>query len=323
MLNDRRLPLLLLLPGLLLCGCHPRPPAAPAPAPPAPRPAAAFPLTASDDLGVSLTLEQAPRRIVSLAPSITEVLFSLGLGDRIVGVTTYCKYPPEARKKQKVGGYVDASEEKVVALAPDLVFATRGNPRAFLDSLRGAGLKVFALQQNSFAEIVASIATVGRLCGVAAAGDKLAGELRGTQEGILARTAALPADRRPRTLMIVSLDPLFVAGPGSYQDDMLTACGARNVANIKQSFGSLSLEAVVAAAPEAIIMSDDENGTKMTREQQLRRLGSSPAWRGTPAYRANRVYVLPSAHLSMPGPRLVPGLRELARAVHPDLFPAK
>lgn len=302
----------------LLAGCQ-KPVSSP---PPVPRPpVVSFPLTIQDDLGTTVTFERAPQRIVTLAPSLTEIAFALGLGDRLVGVTNYCKYPPEALHKEKVGGYVDSSEEKVVSLAPEVVFWTRGTPTQFVEGLRGAGLKAFALDQGSFAQVVASMATMGRLCGVSQAGEALAGKLRGARDAIAAKTATLSADQRPRALMIVSLDPLFVAGTATFQNEMLQACGATNAAANLSGFGNLSLEAVVTADPQLIVMTNDENGHKMTREEQLKRLRASAAWRQTAAVKNGRVVVVEAAHVSVPGPRLELGLKAMAQAIHPELFP--
>lgn len=279
----------------------------------------AFPLTISDDLGVSMTFERPPQRIITLAPSLTEIAFALGLGDRVVGVTTFCKYPPEALKKEKVGGYVDASEEKIVSLAPDVIFATRGTPRAFMDSLRGTGLKVFALEQTTWDQAVGAIATMGKVCGVTDMGTQLAATLTDARQRVEQAVAKDPAPR-PGALLIVSLDPLFVAGQGTFQSEMLTAAGANNVAQLAHPFGTLSLEKVVELDPQVLVMSNDENGTPMTRESQLRRLRANPVWRNVSAVKSGRVIVIDVNHLSVPGPRLALGLVELAKALHPQAF---
>ena len=304
-----------------LAGCQNPPAPKPPPVTPPLATTASFPLTIKDDLGLEMTFAQAPQRIITLAPSLTEIAFALGLGDRIVGVTNYCKYPVEAQQKEKVGGYVDSSEEKIGSLAPDVIFATRGTPKAFMDGVRGAGLKVFALDQGSFEQIATSIETMGRVCGVEGAARKISGSLRGTRNAILAKTMVMPDAKRWRAMMIVSLDPLFVAGAGTFQDDMLRACGTENAAGKVAAFGNKSLEAVVQADPQVLNMSNDENGQKMTLEAQLKKLKASPAWRETAAVKQGRVYVVDAAHVSVPGPRLELGLKAMAHAIHPELFP--
>ena len=148
----------------------------------------------------------------------------------------------------------------------------------------------------------------------------MAASLRRVRDDIAVKTAALPKDKLPRTLMIVSMDPLFVAGPGSFQNDMLTACGAKNVAGGNVPFAPMSLEAVVAADPQVLIMTNDENGHKVSLQEQLKKLKASPAWSCTSAVKSGRVYVVEVAHVSVPGPRLALGLRSVARDIHPEIF---
>jgi iron complex transport system substrate-binding protein len=307
---------------IALCGCRP-PAAPPAPAPPDSSGAATagFPLTLTDDVGQTVTLSAAPRRIVSMAPSLTEILFALGLGDRLVGVTTFCKYPPEAQKIEKIGGYIDASEEKILALAPDLVVATRGTPRTFMDSLRGQGLHVLAVDQTTWAQVEGSIRLLGKACGATTEAEKIVGEMNAARATVEARTGAIPAAERPRALLVISLQPLFAGGPGSFQHEMLNAAGARDVSGLQKPFGGLSEEGVIAADPQVLIFTSIDNGVPVTKAGQLKRLRASAAWRHTAAVKQERIVIVNVDHFSVPGPRLAWGLRELAAQLHPELFP--
>jgi iron complex transport system substrate-binding protein len=305
---------------MLAAGCKPPAPAA-APAPtPSPTNTARYPLTLKDDLGTTVTLGGEPQRLVSLAPSLTEIAFALGLGDRLVGVTTWCTYPPEARQKPKVGGYVNASEEKIVSLSPDLILCTRGTPTQFIAGMRSAGLKVFALDEVSFEDVARAIETIGALCNVRTRAGQVAGNLRDTLAGIQQKTSPLTDDQRPRALFVVQLDPLFVAGPGSFVDTILTACGARNVSGLQKPYANLSPEAAVAADPQVLVMSSEHSGQPMTAATTLDRLRQHPVWKGVAAVRDGRVVIIEAGHIAVPGPRLVLGMKEMAQAIHPELF---
>jgi iron complex transport system substrate-binding protein len=317
----RRYHSLLLLAALaaaLASGCRTR--EAPPPVPTGGEPSTTFPLTVVDSRGQSLTLPAPPRRIISLAPSLTEIVFALGLGDRLVGVTEFCKYPPEALKKEKIGGYVNASQEKIVSLRPDLVLATRGTPTGFMDGLRRNGLQVMAVDQTCLDDVLRSMVEIGRVCGAAEAGRKLRLELESARGDVLGRTGGLAAAQRPRALLVLSLEPLFVGGPGSFQSEMVAACGATEVSGLNKPFGALSEEAVVEADPEVIIFPSNDSGRAVTVAGQLERLRASAAWRNTSAVKSGRIIVINVDHLSIPGPRLALGFRELAQALHPELF---
>jgi len=301
-------------------GCRmPRPGPAALPVPPAGM-TTAFPMTVTDAVGHTFTLSQPPQRIISLAPSLTEIIFALGLGDRLVGVTEFCKYPPEALQKEKIGGYVNASQEKIVSLRPDLVVATRGTPTGFMDGLRNAGLTVMAVDQTSYDEVCDSIERIGSVCGMHEHAEEISHELRGVQQEIEAKTQGLKPKQRPRALLVLSLEPLFVGGPGSFQSEMLAACGATEVSGLQKPFGALSEEAVVEADPQVVIFPSNDSGRIVTVAGQLERLRASAAWRNVSAVKQGRIIVVDVDHISVPGPRLALGFRELAKALHPELF---
>ena len=279
-----------------------------------------FPLTVTDALGQQITLPRPPQRIISLAPSLTEIIFGLGLGEKLVGVTEFCLYPPEALRKEKIGGYVNASQEKIVSLRPDIVLATRGTPTSFMDGLRKFGLAVMAVDQTSYDQVIASMESIAQVCGVPEAGRKLGDELRHVRQEITAKTQSLRADQRPRALLVLSLQPLFVGGPGSFQREILEACGATEVSGLQKPFGALSEEAVVAADPQVVIFPSNDNGRIVTVDGQLKRLRASAAWRNVAAVKESRIIVVNVDYISIPGPRLVLGFRELARQLHPELF---
>lgn len=276
------------------------------------RPAAG--ITATDALGRTVTVAKRPERIVSLAPSNTEILFALGLGERVVGVTDYCDYPPEAKAKEKVGGFKDPSVEKVVALRPDLVLATGGIQREVVAQLEKVGVPVFVLDPHTMDEVPAGIRTVARLAGAAAEGERVAAGLEARVKAVRDRTAGIPEAARPPVFYEVWPDPLMTAGPGSFAHDMIALAGGRNVAaGTAQPYPKFSMEELVAADPAVIITPFEETAKALAD-------GRRPGWRGLRAVRDGRVAVVNQDLTSRPGPRLVDGLEAMARAIHPELF---
>ena len=303
-------------------GCRPAPPVESPPTTaklPAAKPAV-FPMTLKDARGVEVTFPAPPQRIISMCPPLTETLFALGLGDRVVGVTEYCKFPPEARKKPKVGGIINPSEEKIVALKPDVVFTTVGNPIEAMRSLEKTGVRVFSSDPKTYQQSCESIETVARICGVPEAGAKIAGDMRKVAGDVKARLSAATGPQ-PSALLIVWLDPLFVAGPGTFTADMLQLAGAHNVAaESKNPWKQLSLEMAVAADPKVLILASDHAPSGADAQAKLKELRASEAWSSVRAVKTGHVVVIQSDLILQTGPRLAQGLKALAAAVHPELY---
>jgi iron complex transport system substrate-binding protein len=280
--------------------------------------AAVFPVTLTDDAGRQVTVRQPPARIVSLAPSNTEVLFALGLGDRVAAVTTFCDYPEAAKGKPKVGG-LRPNLEAIVALQPDLVLGIRGTPPDVIAALEGQQIPVAILTPPDFPAVLGSLRAVGRLTGASAAAEGVAAEMQRRWSAVEARTRTARA--RPRVLFEVdATDPAAVtaAGPGTFIDAMIVAGGGQNVlATLTpgQQYPRISAEAVLQADPDLILLGNAAFG--QTRETVALR----PGWSALRAVQQGAVAELGDPNLvSRPGPRLVEGLEEVARAIHPDLF---
>ncbi len=306
---------------IALTSCSRQPSALPSP-PAAPSVATIgkYPLVVTDDLGTQVSFDSPPQRIISLAPNITEILFAIGLQDRVVGVTSFCDYPPEAAHKEQVGGYTNFSVEKIVSLDPDVVFAAHGSPMALIESLYNLGLKVFGLRPLSYDEVTDRIELIGRICDVQPAATTLATHMLEARDEIRVATQALPPQQRPLALCVVGLDPLWVAGPGTFIDDMLQVCGARNVAgDIGKKWSEISMEAVVAADPDILIITYTRNDEKSAADY-LRDLQANETWRGVKAVQQGRIIIVDEDLVTLPGPRLAEGLRVMARSIHPKLF---
>lgn len=255
---------------------------------------------------------RSPEKIVSLAPSVTETLFALGFGGRLVGVTTHCDYPEQARKIAKIGGFMSPSLEVIVSKRPDLVIGVSSatDPMKARE-LERLGLKVTLISLASVSDILNAIKDLARLLGNADAGDQLAQRISRQFESVRRRIA--PAPRR-RTLLAVGLRPLVAVGGRNFIDELITAAGGENIAgSADQPWLNLPDEYIVAKAPQVII----EAGMGADRR------GSAKHWldlRSLPAVKEQRVYSYPSDKILRPGPRIGEGLEEIARLIHPECF---
>ncbi|MBI2247974.1 MAG: ABC transporter substrate-binding protein [Armatimonadetes bacterium] len=267
----------------------------------------AFPVTVTDALGRKVTLVREPARIISIAPSVTEVLFALGLDRRIVGVSDADDYPRErVRTKPRVGG-VQLNIERIVSLRPDLIIGMPGLQAAQLERLIAMGLPVLAVEANSIPQTYAQIALVGAATASDRAAQRLIASMRSQQSGVEAAVRG-----RPRLRVYVEIwgEPLITAGQGTFIDDLVRRAGGRNVFADLRGWPQLSAEAVIQRNPEIIVL------THRQRDQVLARRG----WAQVDAIRSGRVVSADSALLSRPGPRIVDGLAYLARLLHPEAF---
>ncbi len=264
----------------------------------------------TDALGRSVEVPAAPRRIVSLVPSVTEVLFAVGLGERVAGVTRFCDYPPEARGKPQVGGYSDPSVEALVGLRPDLVFAAADStPRALVQRLEGLGVAVYVIYPKDVASAVAAVGEVARVAGAPGPGEALAARLEASVTRVAAAVAGRP---RPRVVLGVMLKPLVVVAPGTLGDDLIRLAGGTNaVPKGSAPYPTWGPEALLAADPEVVIVTPHPGEPDPT--------GAVKAWPELRAVRSGRVVSVEADWVHRPGPRLVQGLEALARALHPGL----
>lgn len=250
------------------------------------------------------------RRVVSLAPNATEVLFALGEGSRVVGVSRYDDYPPEVARLPRVGGMVDPSFEAIVALRPDAVVGARGPVnRSVLDRLESLGVRTLFPSVESVAEIHAAIAAMADLVGVPERAATLHARI---DARIAAVRRAVQGRASPSVLAVFGQRPISVAGPGSFIAELIALAGGRNAVTTGPRWPSLALEAVLALAPEVVLDMTAHEGHGPLAE----------AWAGyaaIPAVRDGRVVRLSDPMLTRPGPRVGEALAVLARAIHPGL----
>jgi len=275
-----------------------------------------FPLTVTDSEGRQVTLPEPPRRIITLAASHTETVFAIGAGSRVIAVDKYSSYPPEVEGLEKLGHMAEElSLEKLVELQPDLVVLSHAQV-ALLPQMEDLGLRVLVLEEPSTLEgVLGHVETLGKATGHSQEARALAASMRQRIEQVEDKLAAV--EQGPR--VFYELDPmLFTAGPGSFIDDLLGILKAQNVAQGGDSpYPQLTLEALVAADPEVILLADSgEFGGQSAETVKAR-----PGWGGISAVKNDRIYEVDPYLLDVPGPRLVDGLEALGRLLYPDLFP--
>ncbi len=271
----------------------------------------AFPANVVDFQGRSTTIATRPQRIVSIGPSNTEFLFALGAGDRVVGVDDFSDFPKEAQAKEKVGG-VKVNVEKVVSLKPDLVVTIKFSDGT-IEKLAGAGLTVMIVDPQSLADVYRTAVLLGTAVG--ADGQKLAWDLEKRVDAVREKTKSA---KRPRVFHEVDAsDPTkpFTAGPGSYISELIDVAGGANVAATASSpYPQLSLEEVVRADPEVIVLADADYG--VTAEQ----VAARPGWSGIAAVKSGRIVPVSDSLVSRPGPRVGEAAEAYAKLLHPELF---
>lgn len=269
-----------------------------------------------DEAGRTVRVSQPVQRIVSLAPSLTETIYALGLQDRLVGDTDYCDYPPDAQKKTKVGGAINPSLEQIVALRPDLVLVTKSlNLIETVHALDDLGISSYGTDPHTVEEIISSTQRVAEVLGVPEAGMTLGADLKRHLADLHQRLNALPARR---VLFIVWSDPLISVGKGTFIADALRLAGATSIVDSAQDWPHMSLEEVVRLQPEFLVFaaSHSESG-----QSDFAVLAERPGWRGLEAVRNRRFAVISDA-VNRPAPRIVSAIEDLARQLHPEAFPA-
>jgi iron complex transport system substrate-binding protein len=269
---------------------------------------------AAPALSTRAAADDAPQRIVSLTPAVTEIVFALGLGDRLVGVSSYCDHPPAAKEIEKVGTFVTPAIERIVATRPDLVIAEPnvGN-RNPVESLRELGVAVLIVDPDTIAQAKQTFVDIATRLGVPERGAALAAKVDADIAAVVGRLGDVPLRR---TLFVVGRRPLIVAGSGTLQDELLQLARGSNVgADGGPGWPHLSIEHVVAAAPDVII--DASMGNEDGAEEAVTFWGH---FASIPAVRNQRVAVYGAGEVFRPGPRIGAALEGVARLVHPERF---
>ena len=275
--------------------------------PPTPTPA---PIQVTDDLGKALTLNAAPQKIVSLAPSVTEILFAIGAGSRVVGVQDFSTYPPEAAALPKVGGF-PLNYELIASLQPDLCIGADITSADDIAKLEGLGVKVMVVNRTDLEGIFTNVELVGKAVGAEKAANELAASLRADLKALQERLKS--ATTKPR--VFVELDEtLYTVAPGSFIHPLIEMAGGANIAaDSTNPYPQFSAEQVIAKDPEVILLTDAAYG--VTADQVKAR----PGWDKIAAVKNGAVYPMDGDIISRPGPRILDGLKALAALIHPEL----
>jgi len=282
------------------------------PAPPSPAPPAMHEVV--DEFGRTVRVPQLPSRIVSLAPSLTETLYALGVQDRLVGDTDYCDYPPEAQKKRKVGGPINPNLEEIAALHPDLVLVTKEINR--LDTVRALdtlGIPAYATRAQNVDEILSTTQKLADLLGVPETGKSLTADLEARLSALHAKLEALPPSR---VLFVVWTHPLISVGKNTFIADALSKADAASIVDVTQDWPQMNLEEVVRLQPEYLVFAASHPDSAARDFESLSVL---PGWKLLDAVRNRRFAVISDA-VNRPAPRIVSAIEDLARQLHPTAF---
>jgi iron complex transport system substrate-binding protein len=273
----------------------------------------AFAVTYRDMTGREITLPGPATRIVSLVPSVTELIYALGGEDRLAGRTDFCDYPPAALQKPSVGGMISPSLEAIVALRADLVVATTaGNREETVLQLRRLGLPTYIVTADRVAEVFDLVARVGELTGRTAAVASLVTQMN---ERIARIRKLVQPYRSPRVLYVLWPDPLIVPGRHALVTELIEIAGGRSVTAVDgDAYPRYSLEAAVAASPEVILLASHGSRAGAAVKEKWERLASLPA------IKTGRLHAVDGDLMHRYGPRMIDGLAQIARAIHPEAF---
>ncbi len=271
-------------------------------------------IAVTDEAGRSVQVPSEVRRIVSLAPNMTELVYALGLQAKLAGVTDYCDYPPEARTKPRVGGTMNPSIEQVVSFHPDLVLASKqSNRKETVENLERLGFAVYTADAHTVADVLASLRRLGGLLGAREQGEALANDLQRRLSDLERRLAGHPPQR---VVFVVWPSPLISIGRHTFLADALRWAGAESVVDTPQDWPRLSIEELIRQEPEFLVFASSHADESARTFEDLR---EQPGWRDLKAMREGHIAVVSEA-VNRPSPRLVEAIEQLAQQLHPDAF---
>lgn len=270
--------------------------------------------TAEDQLGREIRVPDDPKRIIALAPSITEIIFALGQQDRLKGTTQFSNYPAEAAKLPKVGSYVRLDLERIVALNPDLCIAIKdGNPKGIIDRLQSLNIPVFAVNPRNLESMMQTIQKIGSILNASQKANTLVKDMRSRIQQVDALVSRI--DRQPRVFIQIGISPIISAGTNTFIHELIVRAGGINVAAGNRAYPHFSREQVLALAPDVLIITSmARSGAFEKAKADWNRLSHMPA------VREKRIYTVNSDVFDRPSPRLLDALEILTRLLHPKLF---
>ena len=271
----------------------------------------AYPLEIEDQFNNKVKIEKEPKRIVSLAPSHTEILYSLGLGDKIVGVTSFCDYPEEAKEKDKIGNFEGVNIEKIIELEPDLVVQYGKGNKEVNNKIKEAGISIVSYEPESIDEVIDTINEIGKITGKEDEAKKVTEDMKSKKEEVLNKVKNV---EKVKVFYEIWHDPLNAAGPGSFMDELINLSGGENIAkDAKGGYSEFNEEELIERNPDVYLAAEDP-------EKTVESIKSRAGYDAMNAVKNNRVYLLEPNIVSRPGPRIVEALELVAKTLHPDLF---
>jgi iron complex transport system substrate-binding protein len=268
----------------------------------------------TDQLGRKITLPDYPQRVVSLAPSITEIIYALGQQHRLKGVTLFSDYPDAAKKLPIVGSYVHLDLEKIVALRPDLCIAIKdGNPKEVIDRLDSLKIPVYAVDPKNLDSVMETLVEIAELLGADNTAEFLIRSMKSRIGRVTSRIAT--TDYRPRVFFQIGISPIVSVGSDTFIHEIIVLAGGKNLAEGKIPYPRFSQEQVLGLSPEVFIL------TSMARTGAFEKAKAKwERWPQLDAVRSGRIHLVDSNLFDRPSPRLVDALEVMARLIHPELF---
>jgi iron complex transport system substrate-binding protein len=269
----------------------------------------------TDPVGRAVIVPCEPRRMIALAPSVTEVIYALGCQDRLVGVSLFSDFPKEAEKLPKVGSYVHLDVERIAALRPDLCIGIKdGNPLAVVSQLNALDIPVFAIDPHGLDSVMESVTAIGGLIHAEEAAERINSAMRKRIEDITSRVVR--ARHKPKVFFQIGVSPIVSVGSATFIHELIVLAGGTNVSAGGTAYPRFSKEQVIGMAPDVMVISS------MARKAVFEKVKAEwEQWPAIPAVRNKSIFIAPTNIFDRPTPRLVEGLELLARLIHPELFP--
>ncbi len=267
----------------------------------------------TDDLGRTVLIKGTPQRIVSLSPSNTELVYALGLEDRLIGVTTYDNYPPAAKQKPQVSGFSTVDVEKVVSLQPDLILASAIHKTEVIPAFEKLGIPVLGIMAPNLVKLEADLNLIGTVTGKQAEADKLNKSIEQRIAAVETKTSGVS---RPRVFFVTWHDPLWTVGRDSMINDLIVKAGGVNIASDLEANQTIDLETAIQRNPEIIVVLSSMGDQAVSYNF----LKNEPRFKSTDALKNNRVYQVDSDIFGRTTPRIVEGLEQLAQLIHPEVY---
>ncbi len=279
--------------------------------------ATVYPLTVKDATGLELTFEKAPERIVSTSPSETEILFALGLGDKVFGVSDFDDYPKEAQTKPKVGGVTKPNEEAIIAANPDLVIGGISMKDDIVEKFRGLDLPLYKTEPKKMEDILSNIIQIGVITDTQQKAEELVAKMKDDISTVTEAAAALKEEDKKK--VYIEFSPGWTVGKGEFMDELITMAGGINVAADMEGWNAINEEKIIQDNPDVILYTagtvDDKSGKPL--EELIK---SRNGWEKITAIQDSNLTGIEGNIMSRPGPRITDALKQMAEAIYPDLF---